>query len=77
MNYYSSIKRNETGPLVDMWMDLETVIQSEVRKKKNKYYLLTHIYGIQKNSTNDSICRERMETYTWRMDLWTQRGRRG
>ena len=31
------------------WMDLESVIQSEVsEKEKNKYRMLTHIYGIQK-----------------------------
>ena len=30
-------------------MDLESVIQSEVsQKEKNKYHMLTHIYGIQK-----------------------------
>ena len=34
MEYYSAIKRNETGSFVEMWMDLETVIQSEVRKRK-------------------------------------------
>ena len=29
------------------WMDLESVIQSEVsQKEKNKYRMLTHIYGI-------------------------------
>ena len=29
------------------WMDLESVIQSEVSQKdKNKYRMLTHIYGI-------------------------------
>ena len=29
------------------WMDLESVIQSEVsQKEKNKYCMLTHIYGI-------------------------------
>ena len=28
--YYSAIKRNEIGSLVEMWTDLETVIQSEV-----------------------------------------------
>ena len=38
MEYYSAIKRNETGSVVEMWMDLESVIQSEVsQKKKNKY----------------------------------------
>ena len=34
MDYYSAIKRNEIGSFVEMWMDLETVIQSEVRKRK-------------------------------------------
>ena len=47
MEYYSAIKRNEIGSFVVMWMDLETVIQSEVsHKEKNKYHILTHIYGI-------------------------------
>ena len=35
--YYSVIKRKEIMPYVEMWMDLETVMQSEVNKmKKNK-----------------------------------------
>ena len=34
-------------PFAEMWMDLEIVIQSEVsQKEKNKYCILTHIYGI-------------------------------
>ena len=46
MEYYSAIKRNEIGSFVDTWMDLETVIQSEVsQKEKNKYRILTHICG--------------------------------
>ena len=47
MDYYSTIKRNEIGSFVEMWMDLESVIQSEVsQKEKNKYCILTHICGI-------------------------------
>ena len=34
MEYYSAIKRNEIELFVVRWMDLEFVIQSEVRKKK-------------------------------------------
>ena len=34
MEYYSAIKSNEIGSFVEMWMDLETAIQSEVRKIK-------------------------------------------
>ena len=33
--YYSAIKRTEIVPLAEMWMDLETDIQSEVRKRKS------------------------------------------
>ena len=39
-----SHKKNEIGSFVEMWMDLETAIQSEVsQKEKNKYRILTHI----------------------------------
>ena len=45
MEYYSVIKRNTNGSFVGMWMDLESVIPSEVsQKEKNKYYILIHIY---------------------------------
>ena len=47
VHIYSRIKRNEIGSFVEMWMDLETVIQREVsQKEKNKYCILTHICGI-------------------------------
>ena len=43
MEYYSAIKGNE---IVVRWMDLESVIQSEIsQKEKNKYRMLTHICG--------------------------------
>ena len=46
MEYYSAIKK-VIGLLVVRWMDLESVIQSEIsQKEKNKYRMLTHIYGI-------------------------------
>ena len=34
MEYYSAIKRNEIELFVVRWMDLESAIQSEVRKRK-------------------------------------------
>ena len=44
MEYYSTIKRSKIGSFVETWMDLETVIQSEVsQKEKNKYRVLTHV----------------------------------
>ena len=42
-----AIKRNKIELFVVRWMDLESVIQSEVsQKEKNRYHMLTHIYGI-------------------------------
>ena len=47
MEYYSAIKGNEIELFVVRWMDLESVIQSEVSQKvKNKYRILTHTYVI-------------------------------
>ena len=47
VEYSSAIKRNKIELFVVRWMDLESVIQSEVsQKEKSKYSMLTHIYGI-------------------------------
>ena len=46
VEYYSAIKRTKIGSFAETWMDLETVIQSEVsQKEKTKYRILTHIRG--------------------------------
>ena len=34
MEYYSAIKRNKSGSFVEMWMDLENIIFSEVRQRR-------------------------------------------
>ena len=43
MEYYSAIKRIEIEFFVVRWMDLESVIQSEVRKRKTNTFC-QHIY---------------------------------
>ena len=44
MEYYSAIKRDKIVPFAETWMDLETVIQSEVsQKEKNKYRIISLI----------------------------------
>ena len=56
MEYYSAIKRNEIELFVVRWMDLESVIQSEVsHKEKNKYHMLTHIYRLLKKHVLNNI----------------------
>ena len=47
MEYYSAIKRSAFGSVLMRQMNLEPIIQSEVsQKEKEKYCILTHIYGI-------------------------------
>ena len=47
MEYYSAIKRNKIELFTVWWMDLDSVIQSEVsQKEKTKYCMLTHFHGI-------------------------------
>ena len=64
------IKRNAIESVVVRGMNLEPVIQNEVSQKEiNKYHILMHIYGIQKNGTDESIFRAGMKTKTYIMDL--------
>ena len=49
MEYYSAIKRNEIGSFVETWMDLETVIQSEVSQKEKKIsYINAYMWNLEK-----------------------------
>ena len=52
-------------------MNLEAIIQSEVSQKEKDKYIIMHIYGIQKNGTEELICRAAMEKQTFRIDFWT------
>ena len=47
MEYYSAIKNKSFESVLMRWRKLEPIIQSEVSQKdKDRYNILTHIYGI-------------------------------
>ena len=50
MEYYSAMKRNKTGSFVKTWMDLESVIQSEVKSEGEKLisYINTYMWNLEK-----------------------------
>ena len=53
-------------------MNVKPIKQSEVnQKEKDKYHTLMHVYGIQKDGTDEPICRAAMEKQTQKIDLWT------
>ena len=58
MEYYSVMKMNETGSFLETWMDLESVIQSEVSQKQNRIsYISGFMWNLQKkNGIDDLTC---------------------
>ena len=65
VEYYSAIIRNAFESVLMRWMSLEPIIQSEVSQtEKDKFHILTHIYRIWKNCTEEFIYRAAMETQT-------------
>ena len=75
MEYYSTIKRSTFASVLMRQMNPEPVTQSEVsQKEKDKYHILKHIYGIQKNGTEEFIYRAAMEKQTQGIDMDMWRG---
>ena len=65
MEYYSATKRNKSESALVSWVNLGPVIQSEIsQKEENKRHILTHVYGTEKNGTDEPICRAAIETQT-------------
>ena len=62
MEYYSVIKRNEIMPFAATWMDLETVILSDVSQPEKDKYMISLICGIKKNGTNELIYKTEIES---------------
>ena len=61
--YDSAKRRKNIESFVETWIDLETVIQSEVSQtEKNTYCISTHVCGIQKNGTGALIGKSEIET---------------
>ena len=71
--------RQQSGsglPFPSPKINLESVIHCEVsQKEKNKYHILTHIYGILENGAGGPLYREEAETQTQGPVMWTQPGK--
>ena len=47
MEYYSAIKKKNIMPFTETWMELQTLILSEIsQKNKDKYHLISLVTGI-------------------------------
>ena len=60
--YYSTIKRNKIGSFAEIWIDLETVIQSEAGQKEKHIPQYCLYVESRKNSTDELIGKEEIES---------------
>ena len=44
VEYFSAMKRAKITPFVATWMELEIIIQSEIRRRETNTYDITYIY---------------------------------
>ena len=58
------------------WINLQPIIHSEV-SQKNKYHILTHIRGIQKDGRYEPICRQQRRCGHREQTYGHGRGERG
>ena len=67
----SAIKKNDMS-FVAIWMDLETIILSEVRQRQ--IYDITYMWNL-KNDTNELIYKTETESQTEKTNLWSSKWR--
>ena len=54
MEYYSAIKKKEIRPFSAMWMDLDSVMLSEVSQTEKETNIIRHhLYVESRNDTNE------------------------
>ena len=65
-------------PFAATWMDLESVILSEISQtEKEKYHMITHIWNLKRNDTNELTCKTETDPQTSRRSLLLPEGRMG
>ena len=65
-------------PFTATWMDLETVILSEVSQtEKDKYHMISLIYGILKKMVQMNLSTKQKESYRCRKQTYGYHGVRG
>ena len=48
VEYYSAVKKKELLPFMTVWMDLESIMLSEIsQSEKDKHHMISFICGIE------------------------------
>ena len=70
VHIYNGIKKNEIMSFATKWMDLEIIIQSEVKMTKTNI-IWYHLYvGSNKNDTKKNLLKTRSRFTDFKINLW-------
>ena len=65
MEYYSAIKKKEIRPFAAMWMDLDSVMLSEVSQTEKETNIIRHnLYVESRNDTNEFKYKTEIDSQT-------------
>ena len=70
MKCYTGIKQKKIMPFTATWMQLETIILSEVRREGKMPYDITYLWNLKYDTYESGY---KTETDSWRADLWLPR----
>ena len=68
MEYYLAIKKNEIMPFAATWMDLEIIIQREVRERQTSCGI-AYMWNLNKKYRNELICRTETDSQILKRNL--------
>ena len=78
MEYYSTIKKNKTMPFASTWMELETLILSELSQKERQLpYDITDTWNLTYSTNEPTYEKQKANSWTLGTDLWLPRVGRG
>ena len=65
-------------PFAVTWRDLEMIILSKIsQKEKFKYHLISHMWNLKKNDTNELIYKMEIESKMQKTNIRSPRGDEG
>ena len=69
MEYYSAIKKNKIMPFAGTWMDLKSVIPSEVSQTEKGKYDIPYMWNLKRNDTKPNLLTKQTDSQISRTSL--------
>ena len=75
MEYYSAIKKNKILPFAGTWMDLKSVILSEVSQTEKGKYDIPYMWNLKRNDTKPNLLTKQKQTHRFQEQAYVAGGK--